>query len=200
MLSDSLPIPAKAVASELRGIATEPDVNVSPVASEIEDAMRNDHAGGPTGEVMVESLKCTPRPNAALAVQSAEELFGFRIDGKYRISRFEVRLSEFVNALELGVTIRRISPSYVFLNLVKGQPFIFEPITYDMRTDWCALRRNSLGNLSGRKICPLTCFVVRVASGPALEDGFQIVLQLWFGLYLFFRPAPGRRMRPSTGS
>jgi hypothetical protein len=119
LFSDPIPIPAKAIAGEPGGIATKPNVDVSSVANKIIDAVRNDHSTGPTGKVMVKSLKCTLRPHATFAVQLAEELFGFRINGKHRVSRIEVLVLKFVDSVKLRVTIRRTSARNVLPDLVE---------------------------------------------------------------------------------
>ncbi len=105
------------------------------VANQIVDAVRNDHPIGPTGKVMVKSLKCTPRPHTTFAVQLAQELFRFRIDGEHGVAHIEIRLLKFADPVELRVTIGRTSASNVLFDLVERQAFIFEPVTHDMRTD-----------------------------------------------------------------
>ena len=75
MFADPVPIPSQAVSGELAGLMREPNVDVSTVALQIVDAMRNYFAICPTGKVMIESVKRFGCVNPALAIQTTEMLF-----------------------------------------------------------------------------------------------------------------------------
>ena len=109
-LADAVPVPAQAVAGELAGVVTQAEVEVAAVASQIVDAVRNDHARRPTGEVVVERPEGPLRPHAAVAVELSQMLLGLGVEGKHRVSRRAVLGLQLGDALELRVPVGRLPP------------------------------------------------------------------------------------------
>ena len=66
-LSDAIPIPFDTVAGKLGSVVRETNVDVPPIAKRIIDTVRDDHALGPTWEVMVERLEGSAATNSARA-------------------------------------------------------------------------------------------------------------------------------------
>lgn len=101
---------------------TQAEVDVAAVAGQVVDAVRNDHAGGPTGEVVVERAEGPLRPHATLAIELSEVLLGLGIQGKHGIARVEVLALQFRNALELRLAIGRPPPASTFAILCNAKP------------------------------------------------------------------------------
>ena len=200
LLADAVPVPAETVARELAGVVAQPDVEVAAVAGNVVNAVRDDHAGGPTGEVVVEGLKCPLRPHAALAKELAEMLLGLGIDGEYGVSRSGVLGFQFGDSLELRVSIRALATLQNLLDLVSRQLLRFHPVLNHRRTDGRSQLAHRVGDLAWREVRPQDLGFVGVAGGAAFQNRFQVRLELRLGLDSFFRPPPGRLTRPAAGS
>src|ERR1035437_8339287 len=85
--ADPVPVPAEAVAGEVAGVVDQADVEVGAAARQAVDAVRNDHAGGPTGEVVVEGLERPLGPGTTLAIELPQKFLGLGVDGKHRVFR-----------------------------------------------------------------------------------------------------------------
>ena len=148
LLADAVPKPAEAIASERAGVVAQADVDVAQVASHIINSVRDDHTGGPTGEVVIEGWKRLLSPHAARAVQLSEVLFGLGIHGKDRVSSGQVVGLQLRNALELRVPIGRLAAVLPLVDLVQRQALVLQPIADDRGTDGRALLAHRLGDLS----------------------------------------------------
>lgn len=119
-LADALPVPAQAVASELAGVVTEAEVEVAPVAGKIVEAVGNDHARGPTGEVRVEGAKGPLRPHPPGPIEGPEMFFRLGIQGQHGVPGGHVRCPQPGDALELLLAIGRLPPGDLLGDLVHG--------------------------------------------------------------------------------
>lgn len=70
-----VPVPLQAVAGKLAGVMGKSQVDAASIAGGIVNAMWNQHAVRPAGEVVVERLRCAAAPRAALAKQPTQKLF-----------------------------------------------------------------------------------------------------------------------------
>jgi hypothetical protein len=148
---------------------THTDVEVAAVACEVVDAVRNDHAGRPTGEVVIERPEGLLRPDAALAEKLLEMLFGLGIYGKHGVSRGDVFGLPGGDPPELGVSIGVSTSFQTLLNLMSRQLLRFHPVLDDRRTDGRSSLGRHIGNLSRREVRP--AYVRRV--GIARSANFQ---------------------------
>ena len=57
LLSNPVPIPTQTVTGEQAGVVRQSNVDVSTIANAVVDPMRDDHAVGPTGKVMIECVE-----------------------------------------------------------------------------------------------------------------------------------------------
>ena len=88
--ADPLPVPTEAVAGEQAGVVTQPQIEVGSIPSQVIDAMRDEHPGSPTGEVVIERPERLLTPHAAFSEELSEMLLGLRIHGKDRVVRPQV--------------------------------------------------------------------------------------------------------------
>lgn len=128
-LSDAIPIPFDTVAGKLGGVVRETNVDVAPIAKRIKDAVRNDHAIGPTGEVMVERLEGSAATNSALTKQLPLELFGFGVDRKTGISGLFILLDKLGDILELGIAIGRFASGFHLADLSQSKILLVQPLS-----------------------------------------------------------------------
>lgn len=128
-LSDAIPIPLDTVAGKLGSVVRETNVDVAPIAKQIKDAVWNDHALGPTWEVMIERLKGSVATNSALAKQLSLELFGFGVDRKTGISGLFIRLDKLGDILELSIAIRRFASGFHLVDLSQSKILFVQPVS-----------------------------------------------------------------------
>ncbi len=100
------------------GVMADTDVDVASVAGQVVDAVRNDHAGGPTGEVVIEGPDGPLGPSAARAEELPEMFLGLGVHRKHRVSHCGILGFQLGDSPELGVPIRALSPRKSLLNLV----------------------------------------------------------------------------------
>src|SRR5271166_2841779 len=108
-LADTLPVPVKTVAREFARVVAQADVDMATIAKDVVDAMRNNHAGSPTGKVMVERPECLLRPHAPLSKELPKLFFCLGIEREHGVARCKVLGLQFGNPQELGVPIRAVS-------------------------------------------------------------------------------------------
>jgi len=84
---------------------------MTPVPREIINSVRNQHALGPRRKVVIEGYGGLRAPAAALAKQSAQELFRLRIHGKDRVaSRFITSTFALLSALCWWIGVEEWGP------------------------------------------------------------------------------------------
>lgn len=107
LLADALPVPTQTVASEKTGVVAQSKVDVASIPCQVIDAVRDEYAVSPTGEVVVKGFGRLPSPDAALAKQLSKVFFGFAVEGKDGVASIEVFGLQSTDALELSVAVRR---------------------------------------------------------------------------------------------
>src|SRR4051794_33859099 len=75
----TLPPSLEAVAGELAGVVTGPEVHVALVPLHVVEAVRDDHARGEAGEVVVERLEDPLRQEVTGPVEVADQLLLLRV-------------------------------------------------------------------------------------------------------------------------
>src|SRR2546422_2957611 len=90
-LSNTVPIPAKAVTRKLARVMRQAEVHMPAVAHPIVKAVRNQHAVSPAGEIMIEGVKRLRAADSTGPKQLAEMLFRFSVNRKIGIAGFFVR-------------------------------------------------------------------------------------------------------------
>ena len=101
LLADAVPIPFKTVTSKETCIATQANIDVSAIANQVVNPVRNDDSVGPTGEIMVECLERLRRPCTSCSIQHTETFFGLGIDRENGIPGVDVLARDFRDVLEL---------------------------------------------------------------------------------------------------
>ena len=173
------------------------------IAGQVVEAVRDEHALGPTGEVAVESLGRLPSPSAALAKRESEVFFGLAVEGKGGVAGFEGFGRQCGDALELCVAIERFATPHHLVDFAQGQPRSFQPIPHDGGTDWRALIRDGIGDLAGRRVGPEDLGGIGITGGARLQDRFRVFFEWWVGGDISDSTKPqarGRRRRESITS
>lgn len=160
LFTNAIPVPTQTVGGKLAGIMTQANVDVTDVASNIVDAVRDHSPIGPTGEIMIERLQRRGAVQPSFAIQPTEELFGFGVNGEDRIAITFVQVSQFADAFKLLLTIRRASPGDVLSDLTQTKADFAVPRLHRVAIHWRAL---------------LGCLLGRLAWRLAGEDGVRIV-------------------------
>jgi len=127
LATDAVPVPLQTVARKLAGVMRQSQVEVSSIPGRIVDAMRNQHAVRPTGEVVIKRLRSLAAPRAALAKQPTQELFRFRIHGKVRLPGGVVLVDQVSNVKKLRVPVGRASPGNRLVDFSQTHLPILQP-------------------------------------------------------------------------
>src|SRR3989442_15703815 len=106
----------KAYRTQYRHTLT-PLVHRPTVAYPIVNTVRNEHAIGPTGKIMIEGTKGLRTAHATGPKQLAQMLFRFGVNRKIGIPSSFIFRDECSNPLELRIAIRRVTAGEVFRNL-----------------------------------------------------------------------------------
>ena len=148
--------------------------------------MRDHHAGGPTGEVVVERLERLLRPHTALAIELPQTLFRFGVERQHGVAGVEVLGFQDGDALELRIAVWRLASGQHLGHLVQRQTFLFQPGADDLRADRRPQRGHLLGQLVWRKLGPHRGLFIRVTRRAHLKHRLQIPFELWLSFDLFF--------------
>src|SRR5262252_5362776 len=93
------------------------------VAYPIVNTVRNQHAIGPAGTIMIEGTKGLRTAHATGPKQLAQMRFRFGVNRKRGIPRSFIFRAECSNPLELRIAIRRVTAGEVLRHLVTGCEF-----------------------------------------------------------------------------
>src|SRR5512142_1022854 len=104
----ALPPPLYAVAGERAGVVAGAQVHVTVVPLHVVKPVRDDHARGDAGEVVIERLDRLRSVEAALSVAVSHQLLLLRIDAQERVVRLQILLLEPGDVLELPVAVGRL--------------------------------------------------------------------------------------------
>src|SRR3989442_12475003 len=93
------------------------EVHMPTVAHPIVNAVRNQHAVGPAGKIMIEGVKRLRAADSTGPKKFAEMLFRFGVNRKRGIAGFFVFRDQIVDPLKLRIAVWRVTTSEVFPNL-----------------------------------------------------------------------------------
>src|SRR6266446_6653502 len=113
-LANAIPIPAETVTRKLARIVRQAEVDMPPVAHPIVNTVRNQHAVGPAGKIMIEGVKRLCATHATGPKQLPQMFFGFGVNRKIGIAGGLVLRDQAGDALELRITVRGVTAGEVF--------------------------------------------------------------------------------------
>jgi integrase len=166
LATDAVPVPLQTVARKLAGVMRQSQVDVSSISGRIVDAMRNQHAVRPTGEVVIKRL----RSPAALAKQLTQELFRLSIHGKVRLPDGVVLVDQVSNVKKLRVPVGGTSPGDRLLEF--SQSHVLFPLPHpnrivgDRRPQAVHLHFETLRS----QVCKDDRLFVRITARPGLQE------------------------------
>ena len=102
------------VTGELTGVFAQAQVQPAFVATHIVQAMRNDHAGRPRREIVVESFARPVAVHTTVAIQISQELLFLCVHTEHRQPGMQVLVNQRADVTELCVTIRRLTTGQYF--------------------------------------------------------------------------------------
>ena len=97
-------------------------MNPAVMLGKIIDTMRNDHATGEAGAIMIKGLECLLAVDLAITVERAQKFLLLGIDAQNRVPRREKLLDEMAQRAKLRVALRRVTTRQDFGDLATGQP------------------------------------------------------------------------------
>ncbi len=104
MAFDGPPV-EKAVTGERAGVVAQAEVDVTAVALEIVEAVRNDVAVGERGEIVVKNAYCLCGEQLAVPIKPAQQFAFFRVDAEDGVERIQIDLFLEGDGLELLVAV-----------------------------------------------------------------------------------------------
>src|SRR5712692_10165563 len=160
-------------------------MNPAVILGQIIDTMRNDHATGEAGEIMIKGLECLLAVDLAMTVERAQQFLLLGIDAQNRVPRREKLLDEMAQMAKLRVALRRVTTRQDFGDLATGQPERIEQASDNVGASTDAVGVQAVGNLLGRQIRPQHVVTHGVASDPFLDRVLHVLEQCWvFGFRL----------------
>src|SRR5437870_2009306 len=160
-------------------------MNPAVILGKIIDTMRNDHATGEAGEIMIKGLECLLAVDLAITVERAQKFLLLGIDAQNRVPRREKLLDEMAQMAKLRVALRRVTTRQDCGDLATGQPERIEQASDNMGASTDAVGVQAVGNLLGRQIRPQHVVTHGVASDPFFDRVLHVVEPCWvFGFRL----------------
>src|SRR6266702_7991383 len=109
-------------------------MNPAVMLVKIIDTMRNDHATGEAGEIMIKGLECLLAVDLAMTVERAQQFLLLGLDAQNRVPRREKLLDEMAQMAKLRVALRRVTTRQDFGDLATGQPERIEQASDDRKS------------------------------------------------------------------
>ena len=195
-----LPPPLDAVAGELAGVVAGPQVHVAVVLLHVVQPVRDDHARGEAGEVVVERLDDPLRQEVPGPVEVADQLLLLGVHAHDRVVRRQVLPLEPGDVLELLVAVGMAAHRLGLLGLAGDVAVLLEQLLDHRHADRRARLGQVLGDLLIGQVGPADLLPHRVARRAILEHPQEVLLQVRDGAYAPLRPAPFLRTRSPSPS
>src|SRR5216683_3309109 len=124
-------------------------MNPALITGQIVDTMRNDHAPGQAGKIMIKRFERLLAVYLAITVERAQEFLLLGIDAQDRVASLEKLLNEMRQMAELLAAMRRVAAGQHLEHLASGQTEPIENTPHDAGSGTDGLFLQALGNLLG---------------------------------------------------
>src|SRR2546425_6092440 len=104
--ANTVPIPAKALTGKLARVVRQATVDRPTVAHPIVNTVRNEHAVGPTGKIMIEGMKRLSTTHSTGPKELTQMLFRFGVNRKTGITSYFVLSDQTGDPLEWRIAVR----------------------------------------------------------------------------------------------
>ena len=163
---------------------------MSVVVLHVVQPVRDDHALGEAGEVVVEDLDDPLRQEVPGPVEVADQLFLLGVHAHDRVARPEIVPLEPGDVLELPVAIGVPAHRLGFLRLAGDVAVLLEQLLDHRDADLRARLGQMIGDLFMGQVGPPDLLTHRVARRAILEHSEEVLLQQRDALSTLLRPAP----------
>src|SRR2546421_5879798 len=149
------------------------------------DTMRNEHATGEAGAIMIKGLECLLAVDLAMPVERAQPFLLLGPDAHNRVPRREQLLDEMAQGAQRRGALRGVTPRQAFGALATGQPERIEQTSDNAGASTDAVGVQAVGNLLGRHIRPQPVVTPGGASDPCFDRVVHVLEPCWvFGFRL----------------
>jgi hypothetical protein len=104
--ANAVPLPAKALTGQLARVVRQAKVDLPTVAHPIVNTVRNEHAVGPTGKIMIEGVKRLSAAHSTGPQELTQMRFRFGVNRKIGMTSCFVLSDQTGDPLELRITVR----------------------------------------------------------------------------------------------
>ena len=124
-------------------------MNPALIPGQIVDTMRNNHATGQAGKIMIKRFERLLAVDLAITVERSQELLLLGIDAQDRVASREKLLDEMAQMAKLRVAMRRVAAGQDLGDLATGQTERIEQASDDAGSSTDAVCVQAVGNLLG---------------------------------------------------
>ena len=184
-----------AVAGKLAGVAADAEVDVTTIAFEIVQAVRDHIAVRERREIVIEDANRFVGEQMAVAIEFAQKLAFFRVDAEDGIDGIEVELFVETDDLELLVAIGRWPHRGGFESLAAAEAEVLQQLFDDAAIGRRAEFGQTVDNGADEQIGPQRARFHGIAGGVNFEDFLKVGFQLVVGVDAPFASTPFFRQR-----
>ena len=152
------------------------------MTGKVVDTMRNDHAPGQAGNIMIKRFEGLLAVYLAIPIERSQVVFLLGINAQDRVARREKLLNEMGQMAKLRITMRRVAAGQHLGNLPPGKAKPIENASHDAGASTDSVGLQTVGNLLGGRIRPPNILTHGVACSPIFES----VLDLLDHVRVFF--------------
>src|SRR3989441_5504231 len=166
-------------------------MNPALITGKIVDTMRNDHATGQAGEIMIKRFKRLLAVYLAIAVERAQEFLLLGIDAQDWVANREKLLYEMGEMAKLRIAMRRVAAGQHLEHLAPGKTEPIENTSHDAGSDTDGVFLQAFGNFLGCQIRPHNVLAHGVACGSVFDGVLDLLDQVRVFDFRLFAPPSG---------
>jgi len=148
------------------------------MAGEIVDTMRNDHARGEAGEIMITRFERLVAVHFAIAGEGSPALFLLGIDAQDGVASLKKLWDHLGQMAELGAALRRVAARQHLGSLEPGKTKPIENPSYDAGCDTDGVFVKALGHFLGGQIRPHNVLAHGITCGVVLDRLLHLLGQV----------------------
>src|SRR5207245_5076364 len=143
-----------AITGEGGRVTAEPEMHPALLSGKIVEPMRNDHAMGQAGKIVIKRLEGLLAVDLAIPIERSQVCFLFGIHAQDRVASCETLLDEMGQMAKLRIAMRGVTSGEHLQHLAPGKTESIEQTAHDAGAGTDGVFPETLANLLGDQIRP----------------------------------------------
>lgn len=166
-------------------------MNPALITGKVGDTMRNDHAPGQAGKIMIKCFEGLLAVDFAIPIERSQVFFLLGIHAQDRVARGEKLLDEMGQMAKLRIAMRGVPSGQHLEHVTPGKTESIENTSHDAGSGTDGLFPQACGNLLGGQIRPHHVLAHRVPGDAVFDRVLYLLDQGRLFAFRLFASAPG---------